>query len=158
VYLKYTYCYINQFGEPDDEWLEAIEATCDEMVGAYTKAKDEAMTTAFGARGNRVFYVIGFIYPHYCFPARKKGVKRKRALEISSAVPKQKRAKILAHRPKTYYMERAIELPALPIAEASKTKATEISEVTARLPKVMSFDFSLTLSLFVKVLMLFWNF
>jgi hypothetical protein len=33
------------------------------------------MSTAFGARGkrrlNRVFDVIGFAYPDYCFPARK---------------------------------------------------------------------------------------
>jgi hypothetical protein len=28
VYLKYTYRYRNQFGKPDDEWLEAIESTC----------------------------------------------------------------------------------------------------------------------------------
>jgi hypothetical protein len=40
-------------------------------LGAYTKADDEAMTIAFGARGkkrlNRVFDVIGFVYPDYCF-------------------------------------------------------------------------------------------
>jgi hypothetical protein len=45
--------------------------------GAYMKAEDEAMTTAFGARGkrrsNRVFDVISFIYFDYCFPARRKG-------------------------------------------------------------------------------------
>jgi hypothetical protein len=77
VYLKYTYRYRNQFGEPDDEWLEAIEATSDEMLGAYTKAKDEAMDIVFGAWGkrrlNRVFDVIGFVYPEYCFPAQKRG-------------------------------------------------------------------------------------
>jgi hypothetical protein len=49
VYLKYTYRYRNQFGEPNDEWLEAIEAICDEMLGAYTKIEDEAMNTSFGA-------------------------------------------------------------------------------------------------------------
>jgi hypothetical protein len=48
VYLKYTYRYRNQFGEPD-EWHEAIEATSDKMLGAYTKAEDEAMDTTFGA-------------------------------------------------------------------------------------------------------------
>jgi hypothetical protein len=53
VYLKYTYCYRNQFGELDDECLEAIEATCDEMVGSYSKSEDEAMNRAFGARGKR---------------------------------------------------------------------------------------------------------
>jgi hypothetical protein len=66
VYLRCTYRYRNQFGEPDDEWLEAIEATSDEMLGAYTKAEDEAMNTAFGAWGkgrlNRVLDVIEFVY------------------------------------------------------------------------------------------------
>jgi hypothetical protein len=73
VHLKYTYHYINQFGEPDDEWLEAIESTCDEMLGAFTKAEDEALNIAFGGRGkrklNRVFDVIGFIYRDCRFPA-----------------------------------------------------------------------------------------
>jgi hypothetical protein len=41
VYLKYTYRYRSQFSEPDHEWLEAIEATCEELMRAYTKAKDE---------------------------------------------------------------------------------------------------------------------
>jgi hypothetical protein len=65
VCLKYTYRFRNQFGEPVDDWLDAIEATSDELLGGYTKAKDEAMYTAFGARGkqrlNRVFDVIGFV-------------------------------------------------------------------------------------------------
>jgi hypothetical protein len=51
IYLKYTYQYKNQFGEPDDDWLDAIEATSDELLGAYTKDEDEAMNVAFGARG-----------------------------------------------------------------------------------------------------------
>jgi hypothetical protein len=73
VYLRYTYRYRSQFDEPNDDRLEAIEATSDELLGAYTKAEDEAMTTAFGAhdkrRLNRVFDVIGFFYPGYSFPA-----------------------------------------------------------------------------------------
>jgi hypothetical protein len=77
LYLRYTYPYGNQFDEPDDEWLDAIEATHDELLGAYTKAEDKAMNVAFGARGkrrlNRVFDAIEFIYPDYCFPARKRG-------------------------------------------------------------------------------------
>jgi hypothetical protein len=49
IYLKYTYRYRNQFGEPDNDWLDAIEATSNEFLGAYTKAKDEAMNVTFGA-------------------------------------------------------------------------------------------------------------
>ena len=68
----YTFRFRNQFDEPNDDWLDAIEVTSDEILGAYSKAKDEAMTTAFGARGkkrlNRVFDVIGFVYPDYCYP------------------------------------------------------------------------------------------
>jgi hypothetical protein len=51
VYLKYTFRYRSQFDEPNDNWLDAIEATSDELLGAYSKAEDDAMTTAFGARG-----------------------------------------------------------------------------------------------------------
>jgi hypothetical protein len=48
VHLKYSYRYRNQFGEPDDDCLDAIKATSDELLGAYTKAEDEAMNVAFG--------------------------------------------------------------------------------------------------------------
>jgi hypothetical protein len=41
-----------------------VEATNDELLGAYTKADDEVVTIAVGAHGkrrlNRVFDVIGF--------------------------------------------------------------------------------------------------
>jgi hypothetical protein len=47
VYLKYTFRYRSQFDEPKDDWLDAIEATSDELFGAYSKAEDDAMTTAF---------------------------------------------------------------------------------------------------------------
>jgi hypothetical protein len=73
--LKYTFRYRDHFDEPNDEWLNCIEATSDELLGAYTRAEDDAMTLAFRARGkkrlNRVFDVIGFIYPDYSYPSRK---------------------------------------------------------------------------------------
>jgi hypothetical protein len=81
VYLKYTFRYRNQFDEPNDDWLDAIEATSDELLGAYLKAEDHAMITAFEDRGkkrlNRVLDVIGFAYPDYCYPLRKQGKKKK---------------------------------------------------------------------------------
>jgi hypothetical protein len=67
VYLKYTFRYRDRFHEPNDDWLKCIEATSDELLGAYTRAKDDALTSDFRGRGtkrlNRVFDVIGFIYP-----------------------------------------------------------------------------------------------
>jgi hypothetical protein len=55
--------------------------TTDDLLGAYTKDEDEAMNIPFGAhrkkRLNRVFDSIGFVYPDYCFLARKQGTKRR---------------------------------------------------------------------------------
>jgi hypothetical protein len=104
VYLKYTFRYRIQFDEPNDDWLDAIEATSDELLGAYSKAEDEAMTVAFGARGkkrlNRVFDVIRFVYPYYCFPARKQLRKRKIVALASSSASKAKKVKVLTRRPR----------------------------------------------------------
>jgi hypothetical protein len=65
VYLKYTFRYRGEFDEPNDEWLRSIKATSDELLGAYTRAKDDVMTLAFKGRGkkrlNRFFDIIGFI-------------------------------------------------------------------------------------------------
>jgi hypothetical protein len=72
VYLKYTLRYRGEFDEPNDEWLNCIEATSDELLGAYTRAEDDAMTLAFEGRGkkrlNRVFDVIGFVYQIIAIP------------------------------------------------------------------------------------------
>jgi hypothetical protein len=117
VYLRYTFLYRSQFEEPNDDWLDVVEATSDELLGAYTKAEDEAMTVAFGARGkrrlNRVFDVIGFVYPDYCFPARKQGGKRKIATSTSSGAPKPKRAKVLTRRPKLQSLEKTNVVPTI---------------------------------------------
>jgi hypothetical protein len=104
VYLKYTFKYRSQFDEPNDDWLDAIEATSDELLGAYSRAKDDAMTVAFGGQGkkriDRVFDVIGFVYPDYCYPSRKQGKKRIADVSVMSITPKPKKVKVLTHRPK----------------------------------------------------------
>jgi hypothetical protein len=60
--LKFTYKFEFGFGEPCDEWLEAIEEMCNKILGNYNKKEDEALRMAFGAckkrRLNRVFDVI----------------------------------------------------------------------------------------------------
>jgi hypothetical protein len=86
---------MSQFDEPNDDLLDAIEATSDELLGAYSKAEDDAMTTAFGAQGkkrlNRVFDVIGFVYPDYYYPSCKQEKKRKIATSTTSSASKSKK-------------------------------------------------------------------
>jgi hypothetical protein len=105
VRLKYTFRYGDKFDEPNDEWLKCIEATSDELLGPYSKAEDNALSTSFGGQGkkrlNRVFDAIGFVYPDYCYPLRGRGKKRKAA---ASATPmslrrRAKKLKVLTHRP-----------------------------------------------------------
>jgi hypothetical protein len=48
VYLKYSFKYRSQFEEPNDDWLDVIDTTSDELLGAYSKAEDDAMIAAFG--------------------------------------------------------------------------------------------------------------
>jgi hypothetical protein len=54
---------------------------------------------------NRVFDVIGFVYPDYSYPLQKQGKKRKAATSAISAVPKGKKIKVLTHLPR--YIETA---------------------------------------------------
>jgi hypothetical protein len=138
VYLKYTFRYRNEFDEPNDDWLDAIEATSDELLGAYSKAEDDAMTTAFGARGkkrlNRVFDVIGFVYPDYCYPSQKQGKKRKAAISVTSRASKSKKVKVLTHRPRrieTADMPKLNE-GAAPIAEPSCSMSVEARTKSAK--------------------------
>jgi hypothetical protein len=43
----------------------------------------------------------------------------------SSAAPKQKRVKVLTHRPKSYFLERAVQLPTTGTLEKETTKKTK---------------------------------
>jgi hypothetical protein len=116
VRLKYAFRFGDQFVEPDDDWLKCVENTSDELLGAYSKSEDNALSAAFGSqkkkRLNRVFDAIGFVYPDYRYPPR--GQKRKGATSGKAAAsaassepaPKRKKLKVLTHRPR--YIEPAI--------------------------------------------------
>jgi hypothetical protein len=139
VRLKYTFKYRDKFVEPDDDWLKSIQTISDELLGVYSKAKDTALSAAFGGRKkkrlNRVFDAIGFVYPDYHYPTR--GQKRKNASsakETASAAPsepapKRKKVKILTHRP------RYIEPATVPEFIGETSLATEAKEPTP-LPKI----------------------
>jgi hypothetical protein len=134
VRLKYTFRFRDQFIEPDDDWLKCVENTSDELLGAYSKSVDNALSAAFGSRKkkrlNRVFDAIGFLYPDYHYPPR--GQKRKSATfgkEVTSAAPsepasKRRKVKVLTHRP------RYIEPATVPEFGGETSSATEAKEPT----------------------------
>jgi hypothetical protein len=53
VRLKYTFRFGDKFDEPNDDWLKCIEVTIDQLLGAYSKAEDNALSAAFGGRGKK---------------------------------------------------------------------------------------------------------
>jgi hypothetical protein len=71
VRLKYTFRFGDKFDEPNNDWLKCIETTSDELLGAYSKTEDNALSAAFEGQSkkrlNRVFDAIGFVYPDYCY-------------------------------------------------------------------------------------------
>jgi hypothetical protein len=105
VRLKYTFRFREKFDEPNDDWLKCIEATSDELLGAYSKAEDNAQSAAFGRQGKKrlhmVFDAIGFIYPNYRYPLWGQGKKRKAATSATPVepVPKGKKLKVLTVTP-----------------------------------------------------------
>jgi hypothetical protein len=131
VRLKYTFRFREKFDEPNEDWLKCIEATSDELLGAYSKAKDNALSAAFGGQGkqrlNRVFDAIGFIYPDYRYRLRGQK-KREVAASVIPAkpVPKSKKVKVLTHRPR--YIEPAI-VPEFGAGSSLAAGATEIAPI-----------------------------
>jgi hypothetical protein len=127
VRLKYTFRFREKFDE-----LKCIEATSDELLGAYSKAEDNALSAAFGGRGkkrlNTVFDAIGFIYPDYRYPLRGQQKKRKIAASVILAepAPKSKKVKVLTHRPR--YIEPTV-VPEFGAGSSSAAEATETAPI-----------------------------
>jgi hypothetical protein len=136
IRLKYTFRFRDRFDEPNDDWLKSIEAISNEILGAYSKAEDNALSAAFEGRWkkrlNRVFDAIGFIYPDYHYPLQSQGKKRKSIASAPTAlaiagVPKGKKMKVLTHRPQ--YIEPAV-VPEFDAGSSSVIEAIEIAAVT----------------------------
>jgi hypothetical protein len=87
VRLPYHFKFKKQFKEPCQEWLEMIEAMCNEILGNYTKKEDQLMTAAFGTRPkrrlNRVMDALNFEYPdNERLSKGAEGSKRKRVVSV----------------------------------------------------------------------------
>jgi hypothetical protein len=129
VRLKFTFRFGDKFDEPNDDWLKCIKATSDELLGAYSKAEDNALFAAFGGRGkkrlNRVFDAIGFVYPDNRYPLRGQGKKRKAATSTTPVepVPKEKKLKVLTHR--SCYIEPVV-IPEFGEGASTAVKTKEI--------------------------------
>jgi hypothetical protein len=87
VQLPYRFKFEKQFKEPCQEWLEMIEAMCNEVLGNYTKKEDQLMTAAFGTRPkrrlNQVMDALNFDYPDYeRLNKGAEGQKRKRVVSV----------------------------------------------------------------------------
>jgi hypothetical protein len=148
VRLKYTFRFREKFDEPNDDWLKCIEATSDELLGAYSKVEDNALSAAFGGRGkkrlNRVFDAISFVYPDYRYPLWGQGKKRKTAASATPVepVPKGKKVKVLTHWP--HYIEPVV-VPKFGAGTSSATKTRETAptaqstEEPAVMPKLLTF-------------------
>lgn len=67
INLKYMYKFEKEFGEPCDEWMEAIEAKCNEMIGNFVAKEDQALTTALiGQERRRLNWVFDAIRFFIC--------------------------------------------------------------------------------------------
>jgi hypothetical protein len=130
VRLKYTFRFRDRFDEPNDDWLKSIEAISDELLGAYSKAEDDALSAAFGGWGkkrlNRVFDAIGFVYPNYRYSLWGQGKKRKTATSSTTVVPKGKKVKVLTHRPR--YIEPVV-VPEFGEGASSTAKARQAAPI-----------------------------
>jgi hypothetical protein len=143
VRLKYTFRFREKFDERDDDWLKCIEATSDELLGAYSKAEDNALSAAFRGQGkkrlNRVFDAIGFVYPDYHYLLRGQEKKRKTVASATTAEPKGKKMKVLTHRPR--YIE-SVVVPKFGTGTSSAAKPkraapiVQSAEEPTKVPKV----------------------
>jgi hypothetical protein len=89
VQLPYKFEFEKQFKQPCQEWLEMIEAMCNEILGNYTKKEDQLMTAAFGTRPkrrlNRVMDALKFEYLDYKqLNKGARGTERKRIVSVLS--------------------------------------------------------------------------
>jgi hypothetical protein len=134
VRLPYHFKFKKHLKEPCQEWLEMIEAMCNEILGNYTNKEDQLMTTAFGTRPkrrlNQVMDALKFEYPDYERLSKgAKGPKQKRVVSVM----KRQAARMIekdekASKKKKSSPEPKVAVPKKRKASAAKPKTTDIEE------------------------------
>jgi hypothetical protein len=140
VRLSYHFKFKKQFKEPCEEWLDAIEVMCNEILGNYTKKEDQLMSAAFGSRPkrrlNRVMNALNFEYPDYeCLNKVAEGQKRKRVVSVvgrqASRMVKEDEENL---KKRKLSPESTAVAPKKRKATAPKQKAADIEEETVATP------------------------
>jgi hypothetical protein len=141
VRLPYHFKFKKHFKEPCQEWLEMIEAMCNEILGNYTKKEDQLMTAAFGTRPkrrlNRVMDALKFEYLDYERLSKgAEGPKQKRLVSVM----KRQAARMIkedekASKKKKSSPEPKVAVPKKRKASAAKPKTTDIEEEIPSTPR-----------------------
>jgi hypothetical protein len=141
VRLPYHFKFKKHFKEPCQEWLEMIEAMCNEILGNYTKKEDQLMTAAFGTRPkrrlNRVMDALKFEYLDYERLSKgAEGPKQKRVVSVM----KRQAARMIkedekASKKKKSSPEPKVAVPKKRKASAAKPKTTDIEEEIPSTPR-----------------------
>jgi hypothetical protein len=133
VRLPYRFKFEKQFSEPCQDWLEMIEAMCNEILGNYTKKEDQLMTAAFGTRPNRrlnrVMDGLNFEYPDYERLSKgAEGSKRKRVVSVMN----RQVARMIKEDEKTLKKRKSSPEPKVTTSKKRKTATLE--------PKMVEID------------------
>jgi hypothetical protein len=144
--LPYRFKFEKQFKEPCQEWLEMIEAMCNEILGNYTKKEDQLMTAAFGTqpkrRLNRVMDALNFEYPDYERLSKgAEGPKRKRVVSVMS----RQAARMVKEDEKALKKRKSSPKPKVATSKKRKTatpepKMAEIEEGAPSTPSAAEID------------------
>jgi hypothetical protein len=140
VRLPYHFKFKKHFKEPCQEWLDTIEAMCNEILGNYTKKEDQLMTATFSTRPKRrlnpVMDALKFEYPNY--ERLSKGVegpKRKRVVSVM----KRQAARMIEEDEKALKKKKSSPEPKMVVpkkrkASVAKPKTADIEEEVPSTP------------------------
>jgi hypothetical protein len=85
--LKYTFRFGDKFVEPNDGWLKCIENTSDELLGAYSKTEDNALSAAFRSRKKKRLNRVLMLLDLYTLTIATRHEGRKERVQLLERLP-----------------------------------------------------------------------